>query len=1686
MSGEYQGSQAYGAQPAGNESVNRNTGSVVYSKPLVDLRGITPAIDCALNLTYSAGQSKSFGLPENWTFSFPFLIPGKSVTTQQRTYIIDPNWADETGYQSGLKYINDHGIKLENVVPSQPLPSGRPGQYAWRFQMTDGTLDYYDDTGKVLEHDDLFGNSVYYSYVDPQASPSTALVDYILDSWGQKVQFGYQSGEYLQITTPDGGQWQVNFSDQGVENVVDPIGNLTSFTYVEAASALSLSTIRHPTALTSRFEYQTLYYYDVNGNQCSLAAVQDHYRMDDTGDILSQTNYRFGEATSGCTYTGYTSGYRIGGLTDSLIDGNDDNYRYDTLISNLDAAGNILSATRVLFNYLHLPMQEFHYGVDQNSQLIESYQARYTYYIAIDQHARSTNYMYPTVTEQLHYNRTTNPPAYQGLRRSSATYDKYGCMLQNIEEIWDPAKQDYVKQKSTQSNYVRANWGGEMLQDETFIDEVSGFHRKVLYTLTDDQKQIQSSITQYQESGGQIQPWKTKSMRYDTNGRITSETISWSSGVRIPAGTVTSYTNQNIYRYDNDGFNIVTATDAQGHATITKYDMKSIQGPTVWKQLPLGQTETFSYDLLGRCIQHTDPFGNQTTTSYTLGTGGNTVTSTSPSGYVTRETFDVLGRKIEMRDNGVPSQQSSDPTRVLSRVSYNSLSLMVSAMDELGLVTTYNAYDAFNRVLSVTDPQGNVQTNVYDDSRLSTSHSINGDLRGTAQLDGYGRNVFTTSYADSGDTSIHYSLGKSYTYDGSGNVIQSSLLEIPTNGQPILLETTNSTFNVENSISRRLTSGKNDMTDNAYDTVQRDVVYDIFGSSYTQTKTVQYYNALPTEHPGAINIRDNCNLLTTYRNQMAQEEKYAYDANGNMTTLTRFDGSQVFYTADALGRLTSVTGSSQNLSKSYFENGRVSQISTDVGKTDYKYALDGCAVAVTYSDTAQQTYQLDQYSRVFQDSDALQTVYQNSFDEQGRISSRKSTTNTITFSYGVVNHTKGELIGNEIRGSQTIKKDLSYDGFGRVNRLVVTQSQSQKTLLDVNYTYNSKGKLQEVVVSSEALPSVPESNYRRELLYDGLGQLRQDTTVYTNTNVSTTREYLYDGNSNILSITVDCKTMNRSYNSIDQRTDPGFQYDLNGRQISDDTGRRYSYASDDQLLMVTNQQAQVSFGYHANGALSSQDSSLGQTTFYYDSGSVNATETKGAQPSGASYLLASGSRVAAQSADGSSPSTYFIESQGSIALKMAGAGDTSSYYEAYGAKIESSTSPTATPAYEFGFQQELTDTMSGLVYLRSRWYQPTQGSFITMDSSHKENRYAFCSGDPVNLFDGTGHSATGAMIAGLVVGIAATVVAGVLTGGAAAAVFGPECISASIAAGAVSGAAGSVAGDGTQAAINGEKFTAARAGIDLASGFIGGAVGAGSGGTAGRAAMASAFEAGWSQRAVTAVGTAVSGTIGGASGSFASGETAALLTGQPLFSSDTALALVTGAVTGLGGGILESGSYLGITDNRIMPVAVRSAEVQGSTAKFEIANPTPRRPGGILHSLTPQAETNRDDLWFQARNRPASDALRIPGHADPYDTVVAHGSGNTVFPNMTTTVKGTDVTYLRPMKGKLFAQHLVDDGWVSGFRTGPIKLTVCFGGWSNAQLIADALQRDVWASYGTVVMSGEGSNWRLFTPRPVG
>ena len=74
-------------------------------------------------------------------------------------------------------------------------------------------------------------------------------------------------------------------------------------------------------------------------------------------------------------------------------------------------------------------------------------------------------------------------------------------------------------------------------------------------------------------------------------------------------------------------------------------------------------------------------------------------------------------------------------------------------------------------------------------------------------------------------------------------------------------------------------------------------------------------------------------------------------------------------------------------------------------------------------------------------------------------------------------------------------------------------------------------------------------------------------------------------------------------------------------------------------------------------------------------------------------------------------------------------------YDAYGNKTEDIGIGDA----PFGYCGEYTDSESGFVYLRNRYYDPSTGSFITEDPVKDGNNwYGYCAGNPVNGWDPSG------------------------------------------------------------------------------------------------------------------------------------------------------------------------------------------------------------------------------------------------------------------------------------------------------------------------------------------------------------
>lgn len=329
-SGQYQGSQAFNnSTTLIAESVNPNTGSLNFCTTLVNLQGIRESVNLKVNLFYAVGSRGTFGLPPGWGLDLPYVLHGKSITAHGRNYVIDREWEDIEQYASGLRYTNNHGIKFEDS-PAQ-LPSGRPQEYRYKLRHVDGSMDFFDELGKPMEHHDIYGNFYYYEWLTGEeggVDSSELRLESIVDSFGQTVKFAYEQGRSLTITLPDGSETFVQFSLDGVSAITDAEGNRTEVDYALFNDSFNVvSSISHASGLVSKFDYLPMEFLNAEGKLAHLPAVED-YRRYQAGKVCKHTRYAYGEETSQ-TYTGAAIGCTMGGSSDSLMDDMDKALAYE-------------------------------------------------------------------------------------------------------------------------------------------------------------------------------------------------------------------------------------------------------------------------------------------------------------------------------------------------------------------------------------------------------------------------------------------------------------------------------------------------------------------------------------------------------------------------------------------------------------------------------------------------------------------------------------------------------------------------------------------------------------------------------------------------------------------------------------------------------------------------------------------------------------------------------------------------------------------------------------------------------------------------------------------------------------------------------------------------------------------------------------------------------------------------------------------------------------------------------------------------------------------------------------------------------------------------------------------------------------------------------------------------------------
>jgi RHS repeat-associated protein len=273
--------------------------------------------------------------------------------------------------------------------------------------------------------------------------------------------------------------------------------------------------------------------------------------------------------------------------------------------------------------------------------------------------------------------------------------------------------------------------------------------------------------------------------------------------------------------------------------------------------------------------------------------------------------------------------------------------------------------------------------------------------------------------------------------------------------------------------------------------------------------------------------------------------------------------------------------------------------------------------------------------------------------------------------------------------------------------------------------------------AAENRTSVATSAGTESYTLDKLGRLTKAS--YPNGDVVS---YTYDAAGNRTSVTVNGATTTAVYNADNELTSNG--------------GTTYSYDGAGNLTTAGSN----AYIWDSAGDLTSSNVGGTASTYAYNGDGLRASATTGGSTT--PYLWNSQGGVPTLVNDG--PNTY-LQSQGGV-QEQVGSSDNTTYpladtlgsirtitdstgsvvgtasYDAYGAVRSSSGASSI-----FGFAGQQTD-LTGLQYLRARYYDPTIGDFLSADSVQPSapgtqgyNRYIYGGDSPTTQMDPTGHEA---------------------------------------------------------------------------------------------------------------------------------------------------------------------------------------------------------------------------------------------------------------------------------------------------------------------------------------------------------
>jgi RHS repeat-associated protein len=615
----------------------------------------------------------------------------------------------------------------------------------------------------------------------------------------------------------------------------------------------------------------------------------------------------------------------------------------------------------------------------------------------------------------------------------------------------------------------------------------------------------------------------------------------------------------------------------------------------------------FAYDTEGNLSSKTV----QATTDTNGSQGFSAIPTGTPRTWTYTNTYSgsIPGLMIQRVVDG-PRTNVSDLTTYVWDNSGN----LTSVTNALNQVTTLSNYDAHGRPQQITDPNGLVTSLSYDLRGRLTSRNVGGETTSysydnvgqLAQVTMPDGSYLTYTYDPAHRlTQIQDNLGNKivYTLDAMGNRTQEQVFD----PSSTLVKSRSRVYNNVNRLAQDI-GGANpatEVTNYAYDN-QGNLTTILDPLGHTTTNVYDALNRLiKVIDPAASGSGSGGNT------------QYAYDGLDQVTQLTDPRSLATAYTIDGLGNLTG-------------------QLSPDTGTTSATYDTAGNTAARTDARGAGATFSFDGLNRLTQ---AAYSAVPGGLGYQS----------TRTYTYDQGSFGKGHLTGfSDSIYSSTVS--YTYNQKGRITQESRYVPQYGQTFV-TGYSYDSSGRL-----SSMTYPSGRVVNYTR----DPLGRISQITTLAPGGSIQTvvsavtyqpfgstkgwtfgngatysrsfdldgrisgyslaglSRSVTYDPAGRITAFTHNNAVYNQNfgYDNLDRvtswataSTNQGYGYDLNGNRTSVTYGANtytYSYSSTSNRLMNVSGPTPQTYQYDAAGNVTS-DGSRGYS--YYGSGALGTAVT---------------------------------------------------------------------------------------------------------------------------------------------------------------------------------------------------------------------------------------------------------------------------------------------------------------------------------------------------------------------------------------------------------------------------------------------------------------------------------------------